>query len=140
MAGSMDVTAPHAGPAGRAAQNFITGASCAASRPASSRSRTAPPPSASNFVLQGYDEKRGVWPRAFLLRHTYLSIGPAYRLIVVTRGPVLEILDGSRSDQHCQPARRTRRDRRSLAAAWPVLRPLCDLGDVSAYARSLMLR
>jgi hypothetical protein len=53
---------------------------------------------------------------------------------------VLEILDGSRSDQLSQPARRTDRDRRSLAAAWPLLWTLCDFGDVRAYSRSLMLR
>ena len=42
------------------------------------------------------------------------------------------------STRHCQPARRTDRDRRSRAAARPLLRTLCDLGDFRAWKRALI--
>jgi len=47
------------------APSCITCASCAASRPASSRSRTARPPSASNFSRTGCDKSAGFYPALF---------------------------------------------------------------------------
>src|ERR1043166_5984136 len=61
----------------------------------------------------------------------------ANRSIVAATSPVLEIWNGSGFNQQGLPARR---DRRSLAAAWPLLRTLCDLGDLRAWKRSLTLR
>src|SRR6185503_2162380 len=48
---------------------------------------------------KGMRRKRGVLPRAFLLRDTYLGISPANRSIVAAANPVLEIQNGSRSYQ-----------------------------------------
>jgi len=57
--------------------------------------------------------------------------------IVAATNPVLEIWNGSGFNQHGLPARR---DRRSLAPAGSFLRTVRDLGDLRAYARSVMLR
>jgi hypothetical protein len=63
-----------------------------------------------------------------------------YRSIVAAAELVLEIQNGSRSYQRRQRHRPEDRHRRSLAPARPILRTLRDLGNVGAYARSLMLR
>jgi hypothetical protein len=53
---------------GASRPSCITCASCAASRPRYRREAgPRQPPSASNSSRKGRDEKRGVWPRAFLL-------------------------------------------------------------------------
>jgi hypothetical protein len=62
------------------------------------------------------------------------------RLIVAVAGPVLEIQNGSRSNQRRLRHHAENRHRRPLAPAWSVLRTVRDFRDVSAYARSLMLR